>query len=118
MINSISLFYIGTSDPENISYYSVTNEVIQTFNQNNILIDLMDVIMFKSGVKKKMLQVRLNELFSSSYRFLSEGLGWTSPEGIIDEQGDVLRIEVYPEYLPIGILFDAFSIGPRFMKLF
>ena len=70
----------------------------------------MDVIMFKSGVKKKMLQVRLNELFSSSYRFLSEGLGWTSPEEIIDEQGDVLRIEVYPEYLPIGILFDAFSI--------
>ena len=66
--------------------------------------------MFKSGVKKKMLQVRLNELFSSSYRFLSEGLGWTSPEGVIDEQGDVLRIEVYPEYLPIGILFDAFSI--------
>merc|ERR1712183_956645 len=73
-------------------------------------IDLMDVIMFKSGVKKKMLQVRLNELFSSSYRFLSEGLGWTSPEGIIDEQGDVLRIEVYPQYLPIGDEDDSLAL--------
>ena len=73
--------------------------------------------MFKSGVKKKMLQVRLNELFSSSYRFLSEGLGWSSPEGIIDEQGDVLRIEVYPEYLPIGLLFNLYLHDVETLKL-
>ena len=66
-------------------------------------VDLMDVIMFKSGVKKKMLQVRLNELFKSSYRFMSEGLNWTAPNAIIDEESDVVRIEVHPEYLPIGI---------------
>ena len=65
-------------------------------------IDLMDVLMFKTGVKKKMLQVRLNELFSSSYRFMSEGFGWNSPQGMIDEDQDVVRIEVYPKYLPIG----------------
>jgi hypothetical protein len=64
--------------------------------------DLMDVLMFKSGVKKKMTQVRMNELFRSAYRFLTEGLSWTTPNAILDEEADVVKIEIYPEYLPIG----------------
>ncbi len=53
--------------------------------------------MLKASVKKKMLQTRLNELFSSSYKFMSEGFGWTNPSDHLDEDADVVRIEIYPE---------------------
>lgn len=59
-------------------------------------IDLMDIVMFKAGVKKKMLQVRLNELFVSSYRFISEGLEWTKPSLHLNEESDVVKIQVHP----------------------
>ena len=65
-------------------------------------VELMDILMFKAGVKRKMLQIRLNELFKSSYRFLSEGLQWTSPDSQLNEEAEIVSIQVYPDYLPVG----------------
>ncbi len=73
-------------------------------------VDFMDVLMFKAGVKRKMFQIRLNELFASSYRFMSEGLNWTQPEQVLDEDGDVVKFEVYPQYLPVGDAEDALEL--------
>ena len=65
-------------------------------------VDMMDILMFKAGVKRKMLQVRLNELFASSYRFMSEGLQWTTPNEVLNEEAEIVSIQVYPDYLPVG----------------
>ena len=57
-------------------------------------VDVMDILMFKAGVKRKMLQVRLNELFASSYRFMSEGLQWTTPNEMLNEEAEIVNIQV------------------------
>ena len=57
-------------------------------------VDVMDILMFKAGVKRKMLQVRLNELFASSYRFMSEGLQWTTPNEMLNEEAEIVSIQV------------------------
>ena len=58
-------------------------------------VDVMDILMFKAGVKRKMLQVRLNELFASSYRFMSEGLQWTTPNEMLNEEAEIVKIQVF-----------------------
>ena len=58
-------------------------------------VDVMDILMFKAGVKRKMLQVRLNELFASSYRFMSEGLQWTTPNEMLNEEAEIVNIQVF-----------------------
>ena len=58
-------------------------------------VDVMDILMFKAGVKRKMLQVRLNELFASSYRFMSEGLQWTTPNEMLNEEAEIVSIQVF-----------------------
>lgn len=73
---------------------STIDNLLEEMKLGKSSVELMDVLMFKAGVKKKMLQVRLNELFASSYRFMSEGFQWTSPVEKLDEEADVVKIQV------------------------
>ena len=41
------------------------DNLLEDMKSGKSSVDLMDVLMFRAGVKKKMLQVRLNELFAS-----------------------------------------------------
>ena len=83
-------------------------------------VEMMDFLMFRAGVKKAMLQKELNELFTSgnlhmnflyfqllyfttfsAYRFMSEGLNWTTPTAILDEDADVAKIQVNSKHVKL-----------------
>ena len=41
---------------------------------------------------------------------MSEGLGWTTPKAILDEESDVTKIQIFPHYLPAGDEDDAIEL--------
>ena len=41
---------------------------------------------------------------------MSEGLEWTTPNAILDEDGDVAKISVFPQYLPAGDEDDSIDL--------
>ena len=41
---------------------------------------------------------------------MSEGLGWTNPKSILNQESDVTQIQVFPEYLPAGDKEDAVEL--------
>ena len=41
---------------------------------------------------------------------MSEGLEWTTPNAILDEDADVTKINVFPQYLPAGDTDDSIEL--------
>ena len=71
---------------------------------DNLLADLevekfefMDTVMMKTKAKKREQQKKLNELFNTTYPFISEGNQWTQPREPIQEFSDVQIIQIFPQ---------------------
>lgn len=41
---------------------------------------------------------------------MSEGLEWTTPNALLDEDADVAKINVFPQYLPAGDIEDSIEL--------
>ena len=59
--------------------------------------EFMDTVMMKAKAKKREQQKKLNELFVSTYPFISEGNLWTQPREPIQEFSDVQIIKIFPQ---------------------
>ena len=57
---------------------------------------LPGVLGFKS--KQKEFQSNLNQTLINLYPILSDGLEWSNPGGIIDEDSDTVQIQIHPKY--------------------